>query len=387
MSRLSRRSAAVPPFLAMEVAREAGARQASGQDIVRLDVGQPLFSAPQAALDAAAHAMRTEALGYTEALGMAPLRRAIAAWYGRTQAIDVSPDRIIVTVGASGAFQLAFLALFDPGDRVAIVSPGYPPYRHIMAALGIEPAILESSAAERLQMRAHHLDEAAQDGTIAGALIASPGNPTGSMIPDDALETLAAACTAKGITLISDEIYHGLTYDRPARTLADKGAVVVSSFSKYWAMTGWRVGWIVAPDALVKPIERIAQNLFIAPPTIAQVAALAALSDEADAECEARRKVYAESREILLGGLPALKLSPVAPPDGAFYILADVSAHTNDSVDFCRRALAEARVALTPGVDFCDSQGARWVRIAYPQGPQAAAEGLERLRVWLAAGR
>ena len=382
MTRLSRRSG-IPSFLAMDVAREAGARQTAGADIVRLDVGQPTFGAPRAALDAAARAMQAEALGYTDALGAMALRRALSDWYARAYGVSVDPDRIIITTGASGAFQLAFLALFDAGDRVALAAPGYPPYRHILTALGIRPAIVPAAPEAALQFTAPDLDRAAADGPLAGALIASPGNPTGSMIDDDALVAIAAACADRGIPLISDEIYHGLTYAHAGRTLAaEPGAVVVSSFSKYWAMTGWRVGWIVAPEALVKPIERLAQNLFIAPPTIAQSAALAALS--AQEECETRRAVYAESRALLLDALPGLGLPLAAPPDGAFYALVDISAHADDSLDFCRRALAEAGVALTPGVDFCDQRGARWVRIAYPRPPREVANGIARLKAWLA---
>jgi aspartate/methionine/tyrosine aminotransferase len=380
MTSLSRRSN-VPSFIAMDVAREAAARQAAGQSIVRLDVGQPLFGAPAKAIEAAGRAMRSEALGYTEALGTAVLRKGIAAWYARTQGVEVAPDRIIITVGASGAFQLTFLALFDPADRVALVSPGYPPYRHILNALGVEPVLVDADPSD-LQMRAASLEAGADAGGLAGALIASPGNPTGSLIPDRDLDAIAQTCAERGIALISDEIYHGLTYERKARTLAGSNAIVVSSFSKYWAMTGWRVGWIVAPEHLVKPIERLAQNLFIAPPTIAQAAALAAL--DAEDECEARRAVYAESRTLLISGARKLGMELVAPPDGTFYILADISAHSKDSLDFCRRAL-DAGVALTPGVDFCETRGARWVRIAYPQSPEIVAEGLERLRRWLVA--
>ncbi|MBU6371736.1 MAG: aminotransferase class I/II-fold pyridoxal phosphate-dependent enzyme [Alphaproteobacteria bacterium] len=380
MTSLSRRSG-IPSFLAMDIAREAGARQAAGDSIVRLDVGQPTFGAPQAAIDAAARAMRAETLGYTDALGAAPLRRAIAAWYGRSHGVEVAPERIIITVGASGAFQLAFLALFDPGDRVALVSPGYPPYRHILTALGVEPALVAARIEDGLQMRASHLAEAERGGPIAGALIASPGNPTGSMIPDAALLEIAAACRARDIPLISDEIYHGLTYEAPARSLVDQGAIVISSFSKYWAMTGWRIGWIVAPEPLVKPIERLAQNLFIAAPAVAQTAALGALL--ADEECEARRAVYAESRAVLMRELPGLGLPLVAPPDGGFYAFVDIGARGDDSLAFCRRALAEAGVAMSPGVDFCDARGGRWVRIAYPQRADVVIEGLERLRRWL----
>ena len=404
----------------MEVAREASLRASAGARIARFDVGQPYFGAPAAALAAAEAAMRSETLGYTEGLGAMALRRGISEWYARTYDLDIDPARIVVTTGASGAFTLAFLALFDDGARVALASPGYPPYRHILKALGMRAVVTEARVEDGLQMTAALLKRAAfgdapfdglrpplppqageentgrvsspvaqrtgevarraeGGGVLDGVLIASPANPTGAMLGDDALGAVCAEARAQGIALISDEIYHGLTYETPARSALshDPGAIVVNSFSKYWAMTGWRVGWIVAPPHLVKPIERLAQNLTVAPPTISQVAALGALT--ARDECEERRALYAENRTLMLRELPGLKLPPVVRPDGAFYVLVDVSAYADDSMTFSRRVLDEASVAITPGVDFCDTRGHRWARLAYCRPAAEIVEGLERL--------
>ena len=369
----------IAPFIAMEVAREASLRAAAGERIARFDVGQPHLGAPAAALAAAEAAMRSETLGYTEGLGAAALRRGISQWYARAYDLDIDPARIIVTTGASGAFTLAFLALFDDGARVALASPGYPPYRHILKALGMRAVVAEANTQHGLQMTADLLRETARTGSLDGVLIASPANPTGAMLPDDALAAVCAEARAQDIPLISDEIYHGLTYNGAARSALahDRDAIVVNSFSKYWAMTGWRVGWIVAPPRLVKPIERLAQNLTVAPPSISQVAALGALT--ARDECEARRAVYAANRALMLDVLPGLKLPPLVAPDGAFYVLVDVSAHADDSMAFSRRVLDEAGVAITPGVDFCDTRGHRWARLAYCRPAWEIAEGLERL--------
>lgn len=373
------RRAEIAPFIAMEIAREAGLRQANGESIARFDVGQPHFGAPASALAAAERAMRSEALGYTDGLGTTALRRGIAQWYGTAYGLDIDPTRIVITTGASGAFTLAFLALFDDGARVALASPGYPPYRHILKALGLQAAVLEADTQDSLQMTARLLEEAPRDERLDGVLIASPANPTGAMLGGAALAAICAAARARGLPLISDEIYHGLTYEAPAETALahDDGVIVVSSFSKYWAMTGWRVGWIVAPPRLVKPIERLAQNLTVAPPTISQVAALGAL--DARDECEARRELYAHNRDLMLRELPGLKLPPVVRPDGAFYVLVDVSAHADDSMAFAHRLL-NSGVAITPGVDFCDSRGHRWARLAYCRPTEEVEMGLERLR-------
>ncbi|NWG52820.1 MAG: aminotransferase class I/II-fold pyridoxal phosphate-dependent enzyme [Hydrogenophilaceae bacterium] len=376
--------AAIANFLAMEMAREAAARAAAGERIIRFDVGQPCFSAPPEALAAVRAKLDRDALGYTEALGAAALRARIARHYDEAYGLVLSPERIIITTGASGAFTLAFLALFESGDRVAMAAPGYPPYRHILTALGMRAALAQAGANDRLQLQARHIEDLAAQAPLAGVLLASPANPTGAMLTDDELAALAACARGLNLPLISDEIYHGLTYERPATSAlaVDPDAIIINSFSKYWAMTGWRVGWIVAPPALVAPIERLAQNLTVSPPHISQIAALAAL--DAGAECERRRALYARNRAHLLATLPELGLTLAAPADGAFYMLVDVSAHSDDSLAFCKRALVEAGVALTTGVDFDEARGRHWMRIAYARAPEEVEEGVARLRRWLA---
>lgn len=368
--------AAIEPFIAMEVAREASLRAAAGERVMRFDVGQPHWGAPAAALAAAEKAMRSDALGYTEGLGAMTLRREIAAMYGREHGLDIDAARIVITTGASGAFTLAFLALFDTASRVVIASPGYPPYRHILKALGMEAVVVEADVADGLKLTKALLEQA---GEFDGVLVASPANPTGAMLSREDIGGLCAAMRAAGKPLISDEIYHGLTYATPATTTLalDDDVIVVNSFSKYWAMTGWRVGWIVAPPRLVKSIERLAQNLTVAPPTISQVAALGALT--AKQECEERRALYADNRALLLRELQALRLPPVVTPDGAFYALVDVSAYTEDSMAFSKRLLSQAGVAITPGMDFCASRGRRWARLAYCRPRAEIEEGIARL--------
>lgn len=375
--------AAIAPFLAMEMAREADKRAAAGQKLVRFDVGQPFTGAPPAALEAVRASFENNPLGYTGGLGAPALRARLSAFYRAKHGLEIAPERIVITTGASGAFTLAFLALFESNERIALAAPGYPPYRHILSALGMRAAIAEAGANEKYQLAPHHLDELAASGPLAGALIASPANPTGAMLTRAELAALAAKARAHGAAFISDEIYHGLVYDSPAVSAlaVDDDAIVVNSFSKYWAMTGWRVGWIVAPPSLIGALERLAQNLTVAPPTPSQIAAIAALDCEAD--CEARRAIYARNRAFLLEGLPRLGLAPVAPPDGAFYMLLDIGAHGDDSLAFCRRALDEAGVALTTGLDFDETRGSRWARLAFARDTAEVEDGLARLARWL----
>ncbi len=374
MDRISAR-AAIAPFYAMEIMREASARAAAGQDIVRFDVGQPHEGAPEAAIAAAEAALRTDKLGYTDALGAPALREAIAAHYQRSYGVTIDPARVVITTGASGAFVLAFLALFNTGDRVALAAPGYPPYRHILTALGMAPAVIEARIEDGLQLTGALLR--AQAGNVRGALVASPANPTGAMLSRERLADLAAAARERGAALISDEIYHGLVYEGRAETALAVApeAIVINSFSKYWAMTGWRVGWLIAPPDTIKPLERLAQNLFICPPAPAQAAALAALA--ATEACDARTALYAHNRTLLLEGLTKLGLPPVVRPDGAFYVLVDVSRF-GDSGAFAHRAL-DAGVALTPGVDFDEARGAGWARLSYCVAAGEIERGLERL--------
>ncbi|MES1203669.1 MAG: aminotransferase class I/II-fold pyridoxal phosphate-dependent enzyme [Pseudomonadota bacterium] len=367
--------AAIAPFRAMEVMREAGRRQAAGERLIRFDVGQPHLGAPEKAIAAAERALREDKLGYTDALGSNALREAIAAFYARRYGVTVDPRRVAITTGASGAFLLAFLALFDTGDRIALAAPSYPPYRHILTSLGMAPVNLPARAEDKFQLTPA-LIEAERD--LAGVLIANPANPTGAMLSGAELAALAQTAIERGLPLISDEIYHGLTFAAPAETMlaADPDAIVINSFSKYWAMTGWRVGWLIAPDYLMAPLERLAQNLAICPPAPAQAAALAAL-DALD-ECEARRLLYARNREILLEALPAIGLPPATPPDGAFYMMLDVSRF-GESASFCTRAMNEAGVCLTAGHDFDETRGALWARLAYPITEAETREGVERL--------
>ena len=380
------RGAAAPPFLVMDVIAAANARQAAlppgAPRVIRMEVGQPGTGAPAGAVAAAAAAMGgADPLGYTEALGRPSLRRRIARhyqdWYGH----DVSPDRIAVTMGASGAFPLAFLAAFNPGDRVAMASTFYPPYVNILVALGLQPVIVEAGAATRYQPTVALLD--ALDPVPDGLIVASPCNPAGTMLAPDELAAIAAWCSRRGVRLVSDEIYHGLQYSRPVATAAalSPDAIVVNSFSKYFSMTGWRVGWMVLPEALVRPVECLAQNMFISAPHVCQVAAEAAMDCTAELDGNVAR--YRRARDHLLQALPGAGFPDIAAADGAFYIYADVGARTNDSVAFCARMLAEAGVAATPGVDFDRTRGSRTVRFSYC-GPEAdmieAAERLARFR-------
>ena len=379
------RNAAVPPFRVMDVIAAANARQAAlppgAPHVIRMEVGQPGTGAPAGAVEAARQALAGRApLGYTEALGRATLRARIAAhgqdWYG----FAADPARIAVTMGASAAFPLVFLAAFDPGDRIAMAAPYYPPYRNIAAALGLEPVVIETGPATRYQPTVAAL--AALDPRPDGLVVASPCNPAGTMLHRDELAAIARWCHANGVRLISDEIYHGLQYGQEIATAAQfsPSAVVVNSFSKYFSMTGWRVGWTVLPEDLVRPVECLAQNLFISAPHIAQVAAEAAF----DCHDELRANVarYRRSRDVLLAALPGAGFDRLSPAEGAFYIYADVAGRTNDSAGFCARMLAEAGVAAAAGVDFDAARGHATVRFSYC-GPEAdMKEAVERLRAF-----
>ena len=377
--------AAAPPFIVMDVITAANARQAAlppgAPHVIRMEVGQPGTGAPAGAVAAAMAALGGGApMGYTEALGLRSLRARISAHYAAWYGADVPARRIAVTVGASGAFPLAFLAAFDPGDLVAMAAPFYPPYVNILAALGIEPVMLEAGPETRFQPTVAMLERL--DRRPDGLIVASPSNPAGTMLHPGALRAIADWCHRNGVRLISDEIYHGLHYDTPLATAAtlSPSAVVVNSFSKYFCMTGWRIGWMVLPDDLVRPVECLAQNLFISAPHIAQLAAEAAM--DCGAELQANVARYRRSRDLLLRALPAAGFPRLSPAEGAFYLYADVSERTNDSRDFCARMLAEAGVAASPGVDFDRRRGHRFVRFSYcgPEADMAAAA--ERLAGW-----
>lgn len=373
---------AVDPFIVMDVMQKAAEAEAKGHDIIHMEVGQPGTPAPQSALDLVATRMRDDPLGYTVALGLPELRAGIAALYLRWYGVRVDPSRIVVTAGSSAAFQLAFLAAFDAGDSVAIGDPGYPSYRNILKALNLEVVPIETSAAHRFQPVASDI-EAIDD--LKGLLIASPANPTGTMLDHAALEALINCCRDRGISFISDEIYHGLHYeDRAVSALeVSDDVIVINSFSKYFSMTGWRIGWMVVPDDMVRTVERLAQNFFICAPHVSQVAALGALSGIE--ELEANRAVYAENRKLMLAGLKAAGFRDLAPPDGAFYIYADVSAFTDDSVAFAAEILEKARVSVTPGLDFDPARGGQWMRFSYARSTADIREGLRRLTDFMAA--
>lgn len=377
--------AMAPPFMVMDVISAANARQASlppgAPHIIRMEVGQPGTGAPAGAVAAAQAALRSgHPLGYTEAFGLRPLRTRIAdhikAWYN----VDVPIERIAVTVGASGAFSLAFLAAFDAGDRIAMAAPFYPPYVNILTALGMVPVILEAGPETRFQPSIEMLERL--DPKPDGLIVASPCNPAGTMLHREELKAIGAWCEQNGVRLVSDEIYHGLNYDQPVASAAEfaPSAIVVNSFSKYFSMTGWRVGWLVLPDDLVRPVECLAQNMFISAPYISQVAAEAAF--DCHEELQANIARYRRSRDHLLAALPRAGFSRLSPAEGAFYLFADVSDRSNDSVSFCARMLAETGIAVTPGVDFDRARGSRFVRFSYC-GPEAdMREAAQRLANW-----
>ncbi|MGI4953102.1 MAG: pyridoxal phosphate-dependent aminotransferase [Janthinobacterium lividum] len=379
------RGAEAPPFLVMDVIAAANARVAAlppgAPKVIRMEVGQPGTGAPQGAVDAAAAALRGGgSLGYTEALGRPSLRARIARHYMEWYGLKLPPNRIAVTMGASGAFPLAFLAAFDPGDRVALAAPFYPPYVNILTSLGLQPVVVETGPETRYQPTIAALERL--DPLPDGLIVASPCNPAGTMLAPDELQALAAWCDANGVRLISDEIYHGLHYSRPIATAAaySPHAIVINSFSKYFSMTGWRVGWMVLPEALVRPVECLAQNMFISAAHISQIAAEAAFDCAAELDGNVAR--YRRSRDRLLTALPEAGFPDVAAADGAFYIYADIGARTNDSMGFCARMLEDAGIAASAGVDFDRARGHRTMRFSYC-GPEAdMAEAAERLRHW-----
>ncbi len=373
----------VPPFIVMDVMAAAALIEAKGERVVHMEVGQPAAPAPATARQAAQAALVHGRIGYTEALGIASLRARIARHYSQTYDLALDPARVVVTTGSSGGFILAFLALFEAGDRVALANPGYPPYRHVLSALGCEPVLIETSEQTRWAMSAKALIAAHRSAPLKGVVIASPANPTGTMMEAGALARLIAVAEAEGIKVISDEIYHGLDYAFAAETAAklSERAVVINSFSKYFCMTGWRVGWMVVPESLVRPVERLQQNLAISVPTLSQIAAEAAF-DGRD-EMEAVKHGYQENRRILVEGLPKAGLDKFLPVDGAFYLYADISRFSDDSLDFAKRMLSEAHVAATPGIDFDPVNGHNFLRFCYAGSAAEMHEAVERIGAWL----
>jgi aspartate/methionine/tyrosine aminotransferase len=369
----------VPPFMVMDVMAAAARIEAAGGHVIHMEVGQPWARAPKAAIAAARAALDGGRIDYTSALGIPSLRQRIAGHYRETYGCSVDAERVVVTTGSSGAFILGFLAMFEPGDRVAVAVPGYPPYRHILTALGCEPVPIETSSETRHALTGDALLAAHRKTPLKGVLVGSPANPTGTMMSREALTSLIEAAESAGIRFISDEIYHGLDYAFPAVTAAELSphALVINSFSKYFCMTGWRVGWMVAPEHLV----RLQQNLAISVPTLSQIAAEAAF--EGRAEMEDVKHGYQENRRILIEGLPRAGLTKFLPADGAFYLYADVSAFTSDSFEFAKQMLEKAHVAATPGIDFDPVDGHRFVRFSYARSADDMREAVARVARWL----
>lgn len=384
MRPLSRRST-VEPFHAMDVLAEATKRREAGYPVISMAVGQPSHPAPKAALAAAKAALENGRIGYTDALGLSALRLEISRFYKRRHGVDVDPGRIAVTTGSSAGFNLAFLALFDPGDCVAIARPGYPAYRNILAALGLTVVEVDADAENDFTLTPENLAAAAQTAgrAIDGVLLASPANPTGTVTGRAGLKAVADYCRENGIAFISDEIYHGLTFsgDETTALAVSDEAVIINSFSKYYCMTGWRIGWMVLPEAQVRAFECLAQSLYISPPELSQIAALAALG--AEEELDVYRASYLTNRDLLAQKLPGIGFSIASPMDGAFYAYVDVGRFTNDSMAFARKMLAEISVAATPGLDFDPLEGHRKMRFSYAGSPVEIAEAVERMERWL----
>ena len=370
----------VPPFIAMDVLRAANAAEAAGRSVIHLEVGQPGTPAPQPVLDAARRALAEDRIGYTDALGIPPLREAISGHYREQYGVAVDPAEIVVTTGSSAAFQLAFLAAFEPGDRVALAAPGYPAYRNILGALGLEPVLIEVGENAHYQPNPELLTEA---GDLAGLIVASPANPTGTMIPPADLKRLAHYCRERQIRLVSDEIYHGIAYETPAQTARAFGrdAVIVNSFSKYYSMTGWRLGWMLVPPDLARSVECLAQNFYISPPALSQLAAVPVFGCRAELDSHVAR--YRRNRDRLIETMRQAGLTRFAPAEGAFYLYVDVSALSRDSVEFCRHMLDETGVATTPGRDFDPIHGDNWIRLSFAGSTEDIEEACRRLALWL----
>nr|WP_205875057.1 pyridoxal phosphate-dependent aminotransferase [Mycobacterium gordonae] len=377
--------AGIPPFYVMDVWLAAAERQRTHGDLVNLSAGQPSVGAPEPVRAAAAAALHLNQLGYTVALGIPELRAAIAADYRRQHGISVEADAVVITTGSSGGFLLAFLACFDVGDRVAMASPGYPCYRNILSALGCEVVEIPCGPQTRFQPTAQLLADL--DPPVKGVIVASPANPTGTVIPPEELAAIASWCDQSGVRLISDEVYHGLVYDGAPQTSCawqtSRNALIVNSFSKYFAMTGWRLGWLVVPTELRRAVDCLTGNFTICPPVLSQIAAVSAFSPESIAEAEANLHHYSVNRSMLLDGLRRIGVDRLAPTDGAFYVYADVSDFTTDSLTFCSKLLNETGVAIAPGIDFDPARGNSYVRLSFA-GPTSDIEAaLRRIGAWL----
>jgi aspartate/methionine/tyrosine aminotransferase len=377
--------AAVPPFHVMDLLAAAAERQRSHGDLLNLVAGQPSTPAPRPVREAAKRALDADVLGYTVALGIPELREQIAGHHRRVYGLDVSVEDIVVTTGSSGGFLLAFLAAFEAGDRVAIARPGYPCYRNVLTALGCEVVELPTGPATRFQPTVEMLEQL--DRPVQGLVVASPANPTGTMLAPEELAALATWCETHGVQLISDEIYHGIEYATPMQHATawqtSREAVVFHSFSKYFSMTGWRLGWMLVPERLRRAVDVLTGNFTICPPVLSQHAAVAAFTPESYAEVDGHVARYAQNRALLLDGLPRLGLDRLAPADGAFYVYADVSHVTDDSMALCHRLLADTGVATAPGVDFDTVDGGSFLRLSFAGAPTEISAALERIAAWL----
>ena len=380
---LKSRRSDISPFYVMEVMRAAEQRAAAGGEVLHLEVGQPSTPAPAGVIRAARAALESDVLGYTTAAGLETLRQRISQHYKSWYGADVDPDRIVVTLGASGAFVLSFLAAFDAGDRVVVPVPGYPCYRNALQALNAEVVSLPTTAETRFQPSPELLEDLVRrTGSVDGLVLASPSNPSGTMLDGSSLAAVSDWCIEHGVRLVADEIYHGITFGDPAPTALglNGDALVVNSFSKYFSMTGWRLGWVVAPDELVEPVRRLAQNFFISAPTLSQMAAVAAFDCHEELQANVAR--YAANRSVLRKGLPAAGIDRLAPSDGAFYVYAAVDHLAPDSQELCRRWLDELGVAVTPGIDFDPAEGHRFARFSYAGATDDMAEAMRRLKEW-----
>lgn len=371
---------AIPPFIVMDVMAAASAREATGKDVLHMEVGQPGTPAPSGAREAARAALDNDRIGYTLALGIPPLRERLSQHYKDMYGLDVASQRMVVTTGSSGAFVVSFLSVFDSGDRVALADPGYPAYRNILKSLGIEVVGIPVGPETNFQPTPGAL--ANIEGDLDGLIIASPSNPTGTMIARDEMIALVDYCKERSIRLISDEIYHGITYEKPACSVLEfsDDAIIINSFSKYFSMTGWRLGWMVVPESLLRSVECLSQNLFISPPTLSQLAGVAAF--DCGEELDALVANYKRNRDLLLEMLPKAGFDKLSQAEGAFYLYADVAHMTNDSQEFCRRCLAETGVAITPGIDFDPERGNRTVRFSFAGPYEEMAEAAKRLIDW-----
>ena len=376
----------VEPFHAMDILAMANAMAAEGKDVVSLCVGQPGAPAPETALAAARNALVSGKLGYTDAAGIPPFRRAVADHYFAQYGVEIPTERVFATTGSSAGFNLAFLAGFDAGDRIAIATPGYPAYRNIMRTLAIEPIEIETNEETRWALTANQIREAHNVTPLKGVLIASPANPSGTMMQPEALKEIVDICEELGLWLISDEIYHGLTYgdvtgieEQTALRYSDQ-TIIINSFSKYYCMTGWRIGWMILPQNLVRPVERIAQSMYISPPELSQIAAVAAF--EGKQQLQQVKAGYEENRLLLLEALPKLGFTDILPIDGAFYAYASVENITDDSMEFAKRVLRETGVAITPGLDFDPVRGPKYIRFSFAGTRSDIETAIERLGNW-----